>query len=634
MSSKEVFELRRQGRIDEALAMGRKDYAENPGDAWGVKALAWALHSAIKAADDGEGKNALMREFLSLPIGGDDEILSKTREFIQQMALPYSAELHAAREISKVGDLAGALAKLRGLEKAYPGQEAIQVALAWEQIKAIQHGLKPENPKVEDLWHFVHEYGRLEHVPRPSDLHSRMLQSAAKIARLGGNVKFCEFLNWWDPSANLREEDYQGNPKKEGGHFDGTVESVIVAVAKTISSCQNQEARKAACDFVAKHVDRYPEQAWFPYYHATCLLAVGRMEEAKVLMMTTVRAKMTEFWAWEKLGLCFSEGSDERLQCLGRAATCPASGPEFMVGVYEELARELLAKGHAGEARHVLERDREIRAQKNWGIKGELARLLESTKDVSPVDPGGLLKELATQADEVLLSDMPWHRGVVARINVEIKRDDGRVQYFHFVTIEPCESFSVAFDCRVSAKKVNRFLEKLPLGAPVRARIDFAGERPRVLALQPREGGEPWDVCARAAGIVERVNAAKGAVAVLLGDGRTGLLYFDSCPLAKSLRVGDFLECRWNEHNGKVRLLSAKSVGPQVSEWWKEFSGEYEPRGNGPGGHVKGIFVHERLGSGFYSTQRIVGMAVQRRNADGRKWWEAICLTKTGYNKG
>lgn len=629
MSSKEVFELRRLGRIEEALAMGRKDYAENPGDAWGVKALAWALHSAIKAATDGEEKNVLMREFLDLPIGGDDEILSKTREYIQQMALPFSAELHAAKELSQGGDLAGALAKLRGLEKGYPGQEPIQVALAWELTKAIQHGLKEEHSKGEELWHFVHEYGRLDRVPRPSDVHSRMLQSAAKIARLSANVKFCEFLKWWNPDANLREEDFAGNPKKEGGHFDGTVEMAIAAVAKTIASCQQEDARIDACGFVEKHAQRYPEQKWFAYYRATCLLAVGRQEEARTLMMATVRAKMTEFWAWEKLGLCFPEGSDERLQCLGRAATCPASGPEFMVGVYEELARQLLAKGHAGEARHVLERDRDIRAQKNWAIKGELARMLESTDGVAAVDPAPMLKKLAAQADDVLLSDMPWRRGVVARLNVEFKRDDGNPAHYHFVTIEPCETFSAPFDCRVPAKKAFRLLEKLSPGAPLEARIDFACERPRVLALQPREGGEPWDVCEKSGGIVERVNAAKGAVAVLLGTGRTGLLYVDKCPVARTLREGDFLECRWNEFNGKLRLLSAKPAGPQTSEWWKEFSGEYEPRGNGPGGHVKGIFVHERLGSGFYATQRISGMAVQRRNEDGRKWWEAICLTRT-----
>jgi hypothetical protein len=469
-------------------------------------------------------------------------------------------ELVAARALSKAGDLPGALARMRALRVRHPERTDVQVSLAWQLIKAIQLGLKEEGAKPEELWGLVHEYGRLERIPRPSEVHSRMLQTAAKIARRGGGVKFCEFLKWWNPEASLREEDFVGVEKTEGGHFNGTVELAIGGVAKTIADCRDEAARREAYEFVEKHAPRYPEQAWFPYYRATCALAVGRREEARALMMATVRGKMAEFWAWEKLGLCYPEGSGERLQCLCRAATCASKGPEFMLGLQFELAKELLAAGRAGEARQMLEQVREIRSRHGWSIRGELARMLKSTEGTKPVDAGPLLRTLAAQANDVLLSEVPWRRGVAFRANVEFKREDGKVLKFHVVTVEPCGEEPGPFECRVSATAAVRLLERLPAGSPVGVRLDASGGRPRILGVRERSDGEPWDVCAKAKGVVERVYAGKGSVAVRLEDGRTGVAYADSCAGADALRAGDTAEFRWTEWKGKLRLLSAKAV--------------------------------------------------------------------------
>ena len=625
MSSREVFALRKAGRIGEAVAMGRQDYAASPADPWTLKALAWALHSAIKQESDNNIKTALVDEFLGLPEVPGDEYLINARNGIQRSAAPFAADLQQAREKSKTGDWEGALQQLHAIAQAYPRQREVEIAIAWELCKGVQYGLRDERPDGLKLWRLVEEYGRLGQVPKPSDVHSRILQWAGALARKGLAPRFCEFLKWWDPDRNLRDEDFQGRQKEDGGHYDSTVENTIAGVAKTIEACTNAEVRQKAFEFVARYVGRYPDQEWFPYYHAICLLAAGHAAEARTLMMSVVRAKMTEFWAWEKLGRSFDENSDERLQCLCRAAICPVKGPEFLLGIYADIGSILAARGHRGEGRFLLEKAHAVRIQHHWKIPADLEKALKETEGILAVEAETLIKDLSTQADEVLLSNMPWHKGVVSNLNIEFKRDDGTARRYHFIAVELDGQMKKRLDCRVPANRAFRDLEKMVLGTPVQARVDLSGERPRILSVKPREHGTPWDVYPELIGIIERVNVDRGIVTVLLENGRVAMAYVSSMPEANHWSEGEYVSCRFSERDDKVRVLAARIVAkPQSSPHWKDYSGAYKPRSNGPGGHVAGVFIHKRFCSGLESGQFVKGVAVRKQGDDGRAWWEAI----------
>ena len=627
MTSQQVFALRKAGRIAEAVDMGRQVYAANPADLWNVKAFAWSLHSAIKQAPAGEEKDSLVREFLDLPVIEGDEFLQNARAGIQRIAAPYAAELQQARLTSKAGDWEQAIGQLRVIAQAHPGQKDVEVALAWELCKGVQHGLKAENPDGPGLWRLVEEYGNLSQVPKPSDIHSRILQWAGALARKGLAPKFCEFLKWWNPDQNLREEDCVSRQKEDGGHYDSTVENTIAGVAKTIENCENTEARKVAAEFVEKHVGKYPAQEWFPYYRAVCMLAMGRKDDAKTVLMPIVRSKMTEFWAWQKLGMCFDKGSNEHLQCLCRAAICPVQGEEYLLGVFMDIGSLLMEIGHRGEGRFLLEKVRSIRTRKGWRIPPQVELALEASQDVAPSDVEPLLKDMGKQAEEVLLSDIPWRKGVLTRLNVEISREDGSRRLFHFVKVALDDTGKKIADCRVPAKGAYRFLEQLHLGSPLEMRLDVSGDRPRVLSLKQRQAGNPWDVLPVANGLVEGLNHDKKLAAVMLDNSKTGLIFFDSCPEAKNWKPGVFVSCRWAEHDGKVRVMSAIAISEKPSSPnWKEFSGEFRPRTNGPGGHVAGVFIHGRLSAGIESGQVVEGLAVRKQGDDGRAWWEAVSL--------
>ena len=539
--------------------MARPLYAAAPADSWNVKALAWTLHSAFKLEPDETRKTALVREFLALPEMPEDELLSNVRKSLLRLADPARAPLAAAYEASKEGNIGQAITLLREVLHDNPGHERAETALAWELFKSIQAELKLEQPDPERIGGRVNEYVLLERVEKPGVIHSRMLQVAARAARKKAFPRFCEFLKWWDPARNLREEDYQGGPKPDGGFFDGTVEAAISAVGKTIAGCEDEGARRIAADFVEAHADKYPGQEWFSYYRAACKLAKGEIQEAKVMLIPIVRAKMGEYWAWQKLASCYERGSEKQVQCLCRAATCPVKDDEFLLGVFVELGRLLLETEHAPAGRQLLEKACAIKSGKGWRISGPLQMAMEGSEGVLAVDSAPLLKEWAKQADEILLGDLPWSRAVVSGLNVELGRD-GEKRNFHFLKAVAAGAPNGMRDCRVPANKSFRFLETLSAGAPVSVRLDLSGDYPRVLSVQSRLEGEPWDICPVCAGAVERVNADKRLAVVRLRDGRTCPVHFDSCPEARTWISGVALECRWSERDDRIRIHFAKAV--------------------------------------------------------------------------
>ena len=607
--------------------MARKLYASNPADPWNLKALTWSLHSVIKNSLDSGARSALAREFLELPFSEDDEYMRKARPGIQKIVVSYAAELQMAQEASKAGKWEQALFQYRAISKSNPGQKDVEVSIAWELCKGIQHGLNTVHSDGPKIWQLVEEYGHLTQVPKPSDIHSRVLQWTGVLAKKKLAPRFCEFLKWWNPNQNLREEDFHGRQKDDGERYDSTVENAIAGVAKTIEDCENAEARQVAADFVEKHAGKYPGQEWFPYYRAVCKLATGRRDDAKILLIPIVRAKMTECWAWHKLGMCFDQTSKEQLQCFCRAAICPVQGEEYLLGVFMDLASLLIETGHKGEGRFLVEKASDIRQGKGWGIPPQLALLIEAIRSEPVIDAESLLKELGKQAEEVLLSDLPWHNGVLTRLNVEIQRKDGSTRTFHFVKASLDDTGNRIVDCRVSSRGPYQFLEQLNLGSPLQIRLDVSGGHPRVLSLKQRQEGHPWDVLPEAKGLVEGLNVDKKLAAVMLDNGKTGLVFFDSCPEAKRWSPGMFVSCRWSEHDGRVRVMCAMVIGGQpCSPYWKEFSGEFRPRQNGPGGHASGVFIHGRLSDGIESGQAVEGLAVFKQGDEGRVWWEAVSL--------
>lgn len=107
--SNTVFALRREGRIEEALEIGREIYTTEPGNVWNVRALAWVLSDLVRnALRDGRCNEAtsFMKEFAELPIHPEDSLLTSQRDRLRDQISPAGVLVARASAADKVGNLA------------------------------------------------------------------------------------------------------------------------------------------------------------------------------------------------------------------------------------------------------------------------------------------------------------------------------------------------------------------------------------------------------------------------------------------------------------------------------------------------------------------------------------------------
>jgi predicted Zn-dependent protease len=323
----------REGRIADALPAARKLYADEPGNVWNLRALVRALCKSIGESNESAEQQKLAVELGALPAlppGDDDAKLTEYRERSLQRADPLSQRLWAIRDASKNGAHEDALRQLRQIHREHPQRTDVDESLAWELWFGIVEALKSEEPDKGCIRNLLLEYRSLR-VTKPSVIHSRILDVAARAAHDDAFPTFCGFLQWWDP-ANLRDEDFQANPGNDGKSFPSVVEHAIQGLGKALKSEANPELIRLAGAFIEQHYQRYPEQEkWFPYYLARAWIKNARTDDAKMLLMPVVRRNQNQPWAWRQLAACFQETEPDCVACLCRALLCPGQEAQFLV---------------------------------------------------------------------------------------------------------------------------------------------------------------------------------------------------------------------------------------------------------------------------------------------------------------
>ncbi len=621
----DIFEMLRQGRINEALPAARKMYAEEPDNVWNHRALTQTLCKAIWESSDPTVMQELAGELSALPVlpeGPGDARLMDYRDRSIKRADPLSQTLYEIRELSKTGSHDEALRQLTELRREHPLRTEIDEAMAWELWHSAAARLKDGNPDKRQIRNLFVEYARLNN-SKPSVVHSRMLEIAARAAHDDLFPTFCGFLKWWD-QVNLRKEDFLQNPGNDGTAFPSVVERTIQGLGKTVKKESRADLIGIARDFIAAHYERYPEQEWFPYYMAIALIRSGASDEAKVLLLPTVRKKQSESWAWHHLAECFTFGDPARLSCLCKAILCGAREPQHLLPIRTDLAIELVAAGHPDEARHEIECIVKLRMEHGWPIRDELLEITQSSwyQKANAVDGTKQYRIWSDKVAEVLTEGLPWYNAVIGAKNVtigehrdkfaiiDVRQDSGRI-------------VSMPVKMRLFADLIS-----LSLGCPVAVQLDSQQEIPMILGIRQREGC-PWDIVEKIAALVVRVNLERGITTLITAGGEEVFCYHNEVPTAETFVPGTLVHCAVVKDSKRTRIRHLETHHDEVqSAFWKKFSGPFRPRERG-GGHVGDVFVHERIANDVVAGSKLCGMAIRLTDHNTkRSWLEAVTATQ------
>lgn len=231
MAVRDVTQLRREGKLDEALKMALTDLRNDPNE-WSRMAMFWVLRDMVQNVcipnkDIEQAKAYLSQMKALLPGMKDDNEAGKNAycRLLKSLS-PDSDTIQNACELSKT-DPVNAYNLIRGkFGPKYSGVDAsLHEDIGWiiyRYLKANVNDLS--SLEVRGLFR---DYIVLEN-PRPSMLHSAILRLAINYAKDHSDFNFYKFFLLWGV-GNLRAEDWQK------GVVDGhEIPSLIERICRTI----------------------------------------------------------------------------------------------------------------------------------------------------------------------------------------------------------------------------------------------------------------------------------------------------------------------------------------------------------------------------------------------------------------
>ena len=231
MSVKDVTNLRKEGKLQEAYDLALQELNEDPNE-WTNMSMFWVLRDYaqriyIPANNLEKARICLDQMRKLLPVMIDDSGAGeRAYQALYKQILPNASEIKAAVDLSKSNPIEAyntAVAKFGNDGRAL--DRSLHEDFGW----VIYRYLKANNENLTNLQirELLRDYMQLEN-ERPSLLHSVILNFALNLSKANNGFNFYNFLILWGIN-NLREEDF------ENGYKDGhDIPSLVNRLCKTI----------------------------------------------------------------------------------------------------------------------------------------------------------------------------------------------------------------------------------------------------------------------------------------------------------------------------------------------------------------------------------------------------------------
>ncbi len=345
MSSKEVTRLRKEGRLQEALAMAEADLNRVCGFEQ-YKALFWCLNAKIKTDSPNEAQVTFQRMTdIYNQYGMYDNVMSEAYEraksLLQENASIVKDILRKAKEgIAK--EVYECVSELHGQGKL---DSYMLIDFGW----IIYYALKQDNnSNIAYRKKLLFQYLKLN-LERPSVLHSLILREAVRVENTTPlEFLFSKFLEMWG-LKNLREDDWQRFKTDDGRKVSSTVEKVITAYIKEMDITPNVIPTAEIKAIVDKALETFHDSEHLPRQKAHILLKEGDKDAAMQYLKKLLIRQPSKFYLWTELA-DLTEDSHLSISLLCQALCCENAKYDFVVKIRLKLAETLCAIGKYQEA--------------------------------------------------------------------------------------------------------------------------------------------------------------------------------------------------------------------------------------------------------------------------------------------
>lgn len=535
-------------------------------------------------------------------------------------------------DLRREGRLEEAYSRGYELLQQYPEDRLLANSLGWvlyEKIKNIVSLARQPQAAVnegqsQEIRQILLEYGALN-LSRPDLLFSLLLFQTLQFPN---QLKFLPALMKWAGIESFRPEDYLAN-RQNGNVFESLVEKAARNVGKVakvlteISELQEteiSELQKFSILLIDKALAKAEVQKpeWLQYNKALLLKQLGRLEEAKTLLLSFVQERRNEFWAWSSLAEIV-EYSDPPLALALYAKAClTCNDLNFAVSIFEDLSRLAAAQGRINLARWATDQAFTIRKNNQWRIPESLRELLNAnwySQATNLVDSKEELVNLASDAQQVIWLNCPRYN---ANFLGTFTTSSGK-QMAKFGLLSNGCSQELASPARGLLNNLNFIL-----GEPVTVTVNESEQLSTVVVIEKRQSGIFFDQLERVYGIIAHHH--NGRVFIYLNPKNEVKLNYTAFPMIENMESGTAVELICARHRDHINTYQIFLAPFQQTSNIALLAGNLRLHQNGFG-FVEDAFVPPELASQLLDGQ-LVNLVVVKK-MDKRKnqlGWRAIAI--------
>ncbi len=266
----QVYQLRRDGEIDQAYQLARRLHQRNPDDDDASKAYAWTLIDLCKryiANNDLQSAQPYSEELSSLEFSDPDDdfiqTIIKQAKSIREKLNPFAAEVKRASELSKNGNVDDAMQIMTGLKDAGNLTTDSYETFGWIIFRYLRD-------KMESLTSVQFRRGLFDYIQLKDhcsdNLHLQILNLALKYSKRDDSFRFASFFNLWGPNR-IGYEAFHVSYDKEGKE----ISPLMSRVAKEVIKYPIEEVN-AICDSLGQYRSDFlsfiRESYFWDLYHA------------------------------------------------------------------------------------------------------------------------------------------------------------------------------------------------------------------------------------------------------------------------------------------------------------------------------------------------------------------------------
>lgn len=398
MSFNEIKDLRKSGKLEEALIASNQALEVDPVNIWNKRAAVWVYYDYLKQNVD--------------PAQYDQFIHYLLR--IEALQLPADESMAYDQVSWKVGSMVFALAKEE----------------------------KPDYGKFRTLFSTVSKF----HITKPSEAYSFLFKAFHKVYK--DLETYLEFAEWWG-FENFRQEDYE-KEEFNGKRTISVAERAYIAYSKQLLAGKaqdpfglhrvpDQEKIKAFMPFLDRVIEEHPEYQYPLYYKVKLMMLDGNANDVLSTFIPFAKRKQNDFWVWDLMADLFPEEKDMQFASYCKALSLNA--PQEYVGkIRIKLTQLLVSEGSFQEAKTEIEAFTAAYAIQKWKIPAQITTWKNEpwyAEANARSNNNKLYEKYADKAEEILYLDVPEEIVLVEFVNknkrmIHFVHDESRYGYFNY----------------------------------------------------------------------------------------------------------------------------------------------------------------------------------------------------------